>query len=251
MLLWLAALPGTTITIGQTHSLINLEIVALLDFAGLAIAIWTFWSSVWLRLGGDLLRAFRLIAIGGLAFALSHLLDSILQLLGLEEELLIHQGTVLLSVLFFLPGLASLADAMPVFAVARKNPQPFRLWPIAAGLTITISAASFILFGVGALAETAAFVALDGSLILLSGVCLILVLRARLGGAIGRSLWQGLLGLMIFGIAHPVQVWFYEQTTYSPDTLAMLHRLIVIPAFCLFALSITSVARTLSQNRIA
>ena len=250
-MLLLFALPGTMLAISQTHSLMSLEIVALLDFSGLAIAIWTFWSSIWLRLGGDLLRAFRLIALGGLAFALSHLLDSVLQLLGLEDAILIHQGTVLLSVMFFLPGLASLADAMPTFGMASQRAQPFRFWPIAVGLTITISAVSFILYGSGALAETVAFLALDGSIILLSGVCLILVLRARLGGAIGRSLWLGLLGLLTFSMAHPVQVWFYEQTNYPPDTLAILHRLIVMPAFCLFALSITSVARTLSQQSFA
>ena len=41
------------------------------------------------------------------------------------------------------------------------------------------------------------------------------------------------------------------RATYSIHRLAILHRLIVIPAFCLFALSITSVARTLSQNSFA
>jgi hypothetical protein len=233
------------------HSLTDLEIVALLDFSGLAIAIWTFWSSIWLRLGGNVFRAFRLISIGGLAFALSHLLDTILQLLDSDTATLIHQGAVLFSVLFFLPGLASLADAVPSFRAARKSTQPGIFWPISVGLTLSIIAASFILYGINALAETVAFLALDGSIILLSGVCLILVVRARLGGAIGRSLWQAMLGLLIFSLAHPVQVWFYEQTYYSLDTLAILHRLIVIPAFCLFALSITSVARTLSQNSMA
>lgn len=247
----LPALPDTALVISQTHSLTSLEVVALLDFSGLAMAIWTFWSSIWLRLGGDLFRAFRLISIGGLAFAFSHLLDTILQLLDIDASTLIHQGTVLLSVLFFLPGLASLADAVPSFSVARKSAQPGKFLPISVGLTISISAVSFILYGINAVAETVAFLALDGSIILLAGVCLILVLRARLGGTIGRSLWQGMLGLLIFSMAHPVQVWFYEQTSYPPDTLAMLHRLIVIPAFCLFAISITSVARTLSQSSFA
>lgn len=250
-MLLLLAFPPLALAADQPHALTNLEIVALLDFTGLTIAIWTMWSSVWLRLGGELLRAFRLIAIGGVAFAFSHLLDSILQLLGLEDATLIHQGTVLLSVMLFLPGLASLADAVPSFAGGSKHAQSIKLGPIAVGLTLSISAASFILYGIGALAETVAFLALDGSIILLAGVCLILVLRARLGGTIGRSLWQGMLGLLIFSMAHPVQVWFYEQTSYPPDTLAMLHRLIVIPAFCLFAISITSVARTLSQSSFA
>lgn len=251
MQLLLSALPDSAFAISQIHSLPSLEIVALLDFSGLAIAIWTFWSSIWLRLGGDLLRAFRLITLGGMAFAFSHLLDTILQVLDIDAAALIHQGAVLLCVLLFLPGLASLADAVPTFTAARKNEQSFKFWPTAVALTIIISAGSFILYGVGALAEVVAFLALDGSIILLSGVCLILVLRARLGGTIGRSLWQAVLGLLIFSMAHPVQAWFYEQTDYPPDTLAILHRLIVIPAFCLFALSITSVARTLSQSSIA
>ncbi len=248
---FLAALPDGTLVIGQAHSLTNLEVIALLDFSGLAIAIWTFWSSIWLHLGGNVFRAFRLISIGGLAFALSHLLDTILQLLGIEAAMLIHQGAVLLSVLFFLPGLASLTDAVPSFRVAGRSEQQSAFWPISVCLTLSIIAASFILYGINALAETAAFVALDGSIVLLAGACLILVIRARLGGTVGRSLWQAMLGVIIFSMAHPVQAWFYEQATYSPDTLAILHRLIVIPAFCLFAVSMTSVARTLSQNSIA
>jgi hypothetical protein len=251
MISFLAALPDATPVIGQAHSLTNLEVVALLDFSGLTIAIWTFWSSIWLHLGGNVFRAFRLISIGGLAFALSHLLDTILQLLDIETATLIHQGAVLLSVLFFLPGLASLADAVPSFKVAGRSAQHSAFWPISVCLTLGITAASFILYGINALAETVAFVALDGSIVLLAGACLILVVRARLGGGIGRSLWQAMLGLIIFSMAHPVQVWFYEQATYSQDTLAILHRLIVIPAFCLFAVSMTSVARTLSQNSIA
>ncbi len=135
--------------------------------------------------------------------------------------------------------------------MAGRSEQQSAFWPISVCLTLSIIAASFILYGINALAETAAFVALDGSIVLLAGACLILVIRARLGGTVGRSLWQAMLGVIIFSMAHPVQAWFYEQATYSPDTLAILHRLIVIPAFCLFAVSMTSVARTLSQNSIA
>ncbi|HEY7350185.1 MAG TPA: hypothetical protein VH599_17840 [Ktedonobacterales bacterium] len=231
------------------YPLSSIALTALLDFAGLSLAIWTLWSSIWLQLGGHLLRAFRLISVGSLAFALSHLLDTILQFLAIDAATLIHQGAALLSVLFFLPGLAGLADAIPAFNAAKAGQlQPLRFWPIAVGLIILISAGSFVLYGVGEVSETAAFIALDGSLVILGGVCLALVVRARLGGPIGRSLWLSLLGLLLFGLAHPAQVWFYEETNYPADLLGIVHRLIVIPAFFLFAISITSAARSLNTS---
>lgn len=230
----------------------TLAITALLDFAGLAAAIWTVWSSIWFLPGGNLLRAFRLISVGSLAFALSHILDTILQLLDVDAATLIHQGFVLISVLLFLPGLASLADALPSFTAAQGGHLPsIKFWPLAIILTMSGSAFCFILYGAGALAETTTFVVLDGSLLILAGACFVLVVRARLGGPIGRSLWLALLGLVLFSLAHPVQVWFYEQTSYAPDLLGIAHRLIVIPAFFLFALSISSAARSLNQAIVA
>lgn len=220
-----------------------IEITALLDLTAVAIAIWTLWTTVWLHLGGQLQRAFRLISFGGFAFALSHLLDSILQLLDLDYALLIHQGAVLTAILFFVPGLAGLTESLPASA-RQKNEPTLQLWPLAVGLVVVVGALSFILYGVDPLAEAWAFVGLDSGLILLSGVCLVLVIRARLGGAVGRSLWLAMLGLLIFSLAHPLQVWFYEETTIAPSLLGIVHRLIVIPAFFLFAFSLTNVARS-------
>lgn len=226
----------------QPPSPLAIEINALLDLTGVAIAIWTLWTTIWLRLGGQLHRAFRFISFGAFAFALSHLLDSILQLLNLDYALLIHQGAVLIAILCFVPGLAGLTDSLPT--TRQKDTPSLQLWPLAVGLVVIVGALSFILYGVGPLAEAWVFVGLDSSLVLLSGVCLALVIRARLGGAVGRSLWLALLGLVIFSLAHPLQAWFYEETTIAPSLLGIVHRLIVIPAFFLFAFSITSVARS-------
>lgn len=226
----------------QPPAPLAIEITALLDLTGVAIAIWTLWTTIWLRLGGQLHRAFRFISFGGFAFALSHLLDSILQLLNLDYALLIHQGAVLTAILCFVPGLAGLTGSLPTTR-QRETPSP-QLWPLAVGLVVIVGALSFILYGLGPLAEAWVFVGLDSSLVLLSGVCLALVVRAHLGGAIGRSLWLALLGLVIFSLAHPLQAWFYEETTIAPSLLGIVHRLIVIPAFFLFAFSITSVARS-------
>ena len=226
----------------QPPSPLAIEINALLDLTGVAIAIWTLWTTIWLRLGGQLHRAFRFISFGAFAFALSHLLDSILQLLNLDYALLIHQGAVLTAILCFVPGLAGLTDSLPT--TRQRSTPSLQLWPLAVGLVVIVGALSFILYGVGPLAEAWAFVGLDSGLVLLSGVCLALVIRARLGGAVGRSLWLALLGLVIFSLAHPLQAWLYEETTIAPSLLGIVHRLIVIPAFFLFAFSITSVARS-------
>lgn len=238
--------------VGKGSSLLDLELAGLLDLAGLAIAIWTMWSSLWLPLGGNLLRAFRLIAVGAFAFAFSHLLDTLLQnlqLTSLAAATVIHHGAVLAAMLLFVPGLASLADALPRLASPLPDATSFRLWPLAVGLALTIGALSFILYGFNPEAEFWAFIGLDGSLILLSGVCAFLVLRARLGGPIGASLWFALLGLLIFGLAHPLQAWLYEQTNYTAGVLAVLHRAVVIPAFCLFAISITNLGQKLSRSK--
>jgi hypothetical protein len=233
-------------------SLPSLELTGLLDLAGLTIAIWTLWTSIWLPLGGNLLRAFRLIALGSLAFAFSHLLDTLLQnlqLTSLEAALVIHHAAVLTAMILFVPGLASLADALPGLAAARPAAPRLRLWPVAVGLSLAIGAISFILYGFSLETETLAFLGLDGSLFLLSGACLVLVVRARLGGPVGASLWFALLGLVIFSLAHPLQAWLYEQASGSAGVLAVLHRAVVIPAFCLFAISITNLGQRLSRSK--
>ncbi len=235
-----------------SFSLPDLELAGLLDLVGLTIAIWTLWSSLWLPLGGNLLRAFRLISVGAFAFAFSHLLDTLLenlQLISLETAIIIHHGTVLTAMLLFVPGLASLADALPRLAAPLPAATSFRLWPLAVGLALIIGALSFILYGFSFEAEFWAFVGLDGSLLLLSGVCAFLVWRARLGGPVGTSLWFALLGLFIFSLAHPLQAWLYEQTNYTPGTLGVLHRAVVIPAFCLFAISLTNLGQKLSRSK--
>ncbi len=227
----------------QPLSLPAVVITALLDLSAVAIAIWTLWTTIWFHLGGQLQRAFRLISFGAFAFALSHLLDTILQLLNLDYALLIHQGAVLIAILCFVPGLAGLTESLPTSA--RQNSETtLQLWPLAVGLVVIVGALSFILYGVEPLAEAWAFVGLDSGLLLLSGICLALVIRAHLGGAIGRSLWLALVGLLIFSLAHPLQVWFYEETTIAPSLLGIVHRLFVIPAFFLFAFSLTNVARS-------
>lgn len=234
-----------------SNPLIASEIAGVLDLAGLLVAIWTIWSTVSLTLGGKLLRAFRLISIGALAFALSHLLDTLLQAaktLEPGDATFLHQGVVAIAMFLFVAGLASLADDLPALGVSRQAASALRLWPFAIGLALCISAFSFIVFGFSLVAEAWAFIWLDGSLVLLLAICLVLVLRARLGGAIGRSLWLAMLGLLIFGMAHPVQTWFYLNTTYAPGTLAVLHRLVVIPAFFLFAISITRLGRQLDRS---
>ena len=209
----------------QPPSLLAVVITALLDLSAVAIAIWTLGTTVWLHLGGQLQRAFRLISFGSFAFALSHLLDTILQLLNLDYALLIHQGAVLTAILCFVPGLAGLTESLPTSA-RQKNEPALQLWPLAVGLVVIVGTLSFSLYGVESLAEALAFAGLDSGLILLSGICLALV------------------GLLIFSVAHPLQVWFYEETTIAPSLLGIVHRLFVIPAFFLFAFSLTNVARS-------
>ncbi len=233
------------------NHLFSFQLAGALDLAGLLVAIWTVWSTISLTLGGRLLRAFRLIAVGALAFVLSHLLDTVLQaarILNAGYATFLHQSVVAIAMFLFVAGLASLADDLPGLRPPRQMAAPLRLWPFAVSLTLGISAFSFIMYGFSLVAEAWAFLWLDGSLILLLGICLILVLRARLGGAIGRALWLAMLGLFIFGMAHPVQVWFYLNTTYSPGALAVLHRLAVIPAFFLFAISIARLGRQIDRS---
>jgi hypothetical protein len=165
---------------------------------------------------------------------------------------MIHQGAILGSILLFLPGLASLTETFsPRLRAKAGQAQPLGLLPLAIGATLLIGAGSFILYGAGALTETVTFLVLDGSLLLMTVVSLALFARTQLGGAIGGSLRLALLGLLLFSLAHPVQAWLYEETTYAPDLLGVAHRLFVMPAFFLFAWSINGVVRSLSASRLA
>ncbi|HEY7350802.1 MAG TPA: hypothetical protein VH599_21005 [Ktedonobacterales bacterium] len=236
---------------GFNSALIAQQVAGALDLMGLAIGIWTIWSSISLPLGGNLHRAFRLIGLGALAFAASHLIESLivgLQLMSAGANLLLTQGTVLISMVLFIPGLAGLADVLPTLpSSGRVAPTP-RFWPIAVTVVVMIGAFSFILYGFSPQAEVAAFFGLDGSITITAGLCILLLARARIGGVVGHSLWLAMLGLLIFSLAHPLQAWLYDETSLSGDTLAILHRLIIMPSLLLFAVSMTGLARKLSAS---
>lgn len=227
------------------------QIAGVLDLIGLLAAIWTLWSTISLTLGGKLLRAFRFMTIGALAFALSHLIDTLLQasrVLNPEVATFLHQGVVSIAIFLFVAGLANLTDDLPALGARKQATYSLRLWPIVVTMALCISALSFVLYGFSLVAEAWAFIWIDIGLIILLGVCLALALRARMGGTIGRSLWLAMVGLFIFGMAHPVQIWFYLNTTLAPGTLAILHRLVVIPAFCMFAVSMTRLGQQIDQS---
>jgi len=65
----IASMPILLLDTDQSASLPAMQLAGALDLVGLAAAIWTLWSSIWLPLGGSLQRAFRLISFGALAFA--------------------------------------------------------------------------------------------------------------------------------------------------------------------------------------
>ena len=50
---------------------------AILDAVGVIAAIWTVWIFAWLPLKGIAMSAFRLIAVGGVLFAVLHVLDTL------------------------------------------------------------------------------------------------------------------------------------------------------------------------------
>jgi hypothetical protein len=237
----------------ESSDLIALQIAGALDLAGLAVSIWALWTAISLPLGGKLQRAFRLIGVGAVAFAASHLLDLLLaglQALPGNAGFVVTQGTVLASMLVFVPGLAGLADVLPTLPAARGRAPFPRIWPLGIALTIGIGALCFIVYGLTPAGEIFTLVGLDGGLLLTAVLCVFLLLRARIGGVIGRSLWLALGGLLVFSLAHPLQIWLVEESTLPATTLAVLHRLIVMPALILFALSISRVARALSYGLI-
>ena len=239
---------------GDAFSALNaLWLSGLLDLAGLAVGLWTLWSSIWLPLGGSLQRAFRFIAWGALAFAASHLLDSLMvgvPVLTGSQGFVLTQGNVLISTIFFVPGFAGLIDALPAPLDPNHPSPPVRFWPVAVMIMIAIGALSFIIYGFTPEAEIIALIGLDGSLLAITTLCIILVLKARIGGIVGHSLWLTLLGMLLFSLAHPLQIWLVEESDLSGTTLSVLHRLIVIPALILFALSITRLTQRISQATI-
>jgi hypothetical protein len=121
---------------------------------------------------------------------------------------------------------------------------------MAIGFITGIVSLSFIVYGVAPEAEAVAFAGVNACLIVMAGVCCVLLVRARIRGAVGSSLWLALLGVVIFSLAHPLQAWMVLQPGL-PDYNEVFHRLLVMPAFFLFALSLTHLARRLSQNAVS
>ena len=219
----------------------------LFDLVGVISAIWTVWALAWLPVEGMLRSAFRFITIGSLTFALLHVLDTVLRqghLLPGSLVGLIHTGTMLLAMCFFVLGLARLADAL-TWEKAAVRP-PLRWWPFAVGAAICVGMLSFIIYGLSSAAVVWATIGISAGLILLTAVCLVQVLRARLGGMVGSALWLALIGLVIFCLVHPLQAWLFDAQIIVPSPISpVLHRLFVIPAFLLFSASIARLSRGL------
>lgn len=225
---------------------------AILDVLGVIAAIWTLWVFVWLPLKGITQSAFRLIALGGMTFALLHVLDTILQVwpvLSKGLPTLIHFGLVLVALVFFVLGLARLADAVSGWQASQEEDvPPQRWWPLVVGLAVILGAGSFIIYGFSLLALFWADVALDAGIVLLAAACAAQVWRAQLGGVIGGALWLALVGLLIFSLAHPVQTWVAVAQLVTPSLGPLLHRLVVIPAFLLFSASISRLSQALAPR---
>ncbi len=137
----------TLLATGINSALLAQQAAGVLDLVGLAVGIWAVWSSITPPIGGNLQRAFRLIGFGALAFALSHVIESLigsLQLLSDQDNFLLMQGTVLISMLFFVPGLAGLADVLPSLPTARRGVSLPHIWPLAVPMIFLVCAFSFI-----------------------------------------------------------------------------------------------------------
>lgn len=222
---------------------------ALLDLVGVMSAIWTVLSLAWLSVEGMLRSAFRFITLGSLTFALLHVSDTVLRqghLLPGSLVGLIHIGSMLLAMIFFVLGLARLADAV-TWEKTTERP-PLRWWPFSVGVALCLGLLSFIIYGLSASAVVWATVGISAGLILLTVVCLVQVLRARLGGMVGSALWLALIGLMVFCLVHPLQSWLFDARIITPTPISpVLHRLFVIPAFLLFSASIARLSRGLAS----
>ncbi|HEY7355208.1 MAG TPA: hypothetical protein VH590_02045 [Ktedonobacterales bacterium] len=224
---------------------------ALLDLLGVIAAIWTLWIFAWLPLKGIAMSAFRLIAVGGLIFALLHVLDtlfSVWTILPSGLPFLIHWGLVLVSMVYFLFGLARLADAVSVLQYPQDNFPAQHWWPMAVGLSLFLLALSFIVYGFKIETVFWALMALNAGIAVLALACVVQVWRAHLGGALGGALYLALLGLLIFSLAHPAQTWFSTADIVSGPIVPLLHRLAVIPAFLLFSASIARLSRALAPR---
>jgi hypothetical protein len=224
---------------------------AVLDIVGVVAAIWTLWIFAWLPLKGIAMSAFRLIAVGGLIFALLHVLDTLFDewhILPKGLPSLIHFGLVLVSLVAFVLGLARLADAVTTWQLPEKSSPTARWWPLAITLALILLATSFIIYGFSLLAVAWASYAIDAGIIILSITCAFQVWRARLGGAVGSALYLALIGLLIFSLAHPAQTWLASLGIVSGPIVGLLHRLVVIPAFLLFSTSIARLSRALTPQ---
>ncbi len=222
---------------------------ALFDLVGVMSAIWTVWALAWLPVEGLLRNAFRFVTIGSLTFALLHVSDTVLRqghLLPGSLVSLIHIGSMLLAMVFFVLGLARLADAV-TWERTEARP-PMRWWPLSVGVALCLGILSFIIYGLSASAVVWATVGISAGLILLTVVCLVQVLRARLGGMVGSALWLALLGLIVFCLVHPLQAWLFDARLITPSPISpVLHRLFVIPAFLLFSASMARLSRGLTS----
>jgi hypothetical protein len=224
---------------------------ALLDLLGVIAAIWTLWIFAWLPLRGIAMSAFRLTAIGGLIFALLHVLDtlfSVWSILPAGLPFLLHWGLVLVSMVYFVFGLARLADAVSVLQLPQEQFPAQRWWPLAVGLSLFLLAISFIIYGFKLETVFWAVMVLNAGIIVLALACTLQVWRARLGGAMGTALYLALLGLLIFSLGHPVQTWLIASQIVSGPIVPLLHRLGVIPAFLLFSASIARLSRALAPR---
>ena len=221
---------------------------SILDLLGVVAAIWALWALAWLDVQGELRRAFGLLAYGGLIFALLHVQDSVLRLGKLLDGgwvALIHLGSVLVAMAFFMLGLARLADSITRWQAARKPPST-GWWSLAVGCVVSVGALCFILYGANPSAILWASLGLNAGLVVLAVACVVQVLRARLAGMLGSAIWIGLLALLIFCLDHPFQMWLYISGIVDPAFSAVIHRIVVIPAFLLFSMSISRLSRTLA-----
>jgi hypothetical protein len=224
---------------------------ALLDAVGVIAAIWTVWIFAWLPLKGIAMSAFRLIAVGGVLFAVLHVLDtlfSVWKILPSGLPSLVHWGLVLISLIYFVFGLARLADAVSAWRLPEDQTIKQAWWPMMVALALILLAVSFIIYGFKIETVFWAVMALNVGIVFLSFTCAVEVWRAHLGGAVGGALYMALLGLLIFSLAHPLQTAFVQFDVVSGPIVPLVHRLGVIPAFLLFSASIARLSRALAPQ---
>jgi hypothetical protein len=223
----------------------------LLDFVAVLAAVWSLSMLAWLDLEGALRGAFRWIVAGGMVFALLHLQDTLLRLseqVSFNVINLIHIGSMLVVLIFLVLGLARLADAA---TPGRAGEGTVRWWTLAVGVAVVVGALSFILYGMSVAAVAWADWMLQFCLVLLTRACVGQVLRARLGGSVGRALHWAMLGLLVFSLVHPLQAWLFTIQVLGPSPYSsLLHRVFVIPAFLLFSISISALTRAWAPREL-